>query len=216
MRRESAPTPELLAAYVDGVSELTPEERRRVEDHLASDASARADETATRKLLGQLRDLPPPGGSPDWAALERSIGEAVGPTVPRSWWQRFGWRLVVPCTTFASAAAILFLSIRHPPPDEVSPPLARGSAIHHEPPGLPDEATLQLWLDGANVEVDDLEADQLLEVPWAGDVNEEDLLPASDLAWIDELDAEALTRAESWLAHPQPDPPRPPRGKKRS
>src|SRR5258705_11888029 len=101
MRREpAAPTPELLAAYVDGVSELTPEDRRRVEDCLASDARARADETATRELLGQLRDLPPPGGAPDWAALERSIGDAVGPTAPRSWWRRFGWRLVVPCTTF--------------------------------------------------------------------------------------------------------------------
>jgi hypothetical protein len=195
MRRESG---DLLAAYVDGVAELTPDERRRIEGHLASDEGARDDATATRELLGRLRELPPVGEAPDWAALERSIGEAVGPEVPRSWWRRFGWRLVVPCTAIATAAAIVLLVVRQAPPDPAAP--VEATATRSAPSDeLPDPATLQLWLDGATVEVE-LDADQLLEVPWGGDVNEEDLLPASDLAWIDELDAASLERAERWLA----------------
>jgi hypothetical protein len=49
-------------------------------------------------------------------------------------------------------------------------------------------------------------------VPWEGDQNQVDLLPAADLAWIDELDGEALARAEAWLK----EPPAPPARRKRS
>ena len=55
MRRDD----ELMTAYVDGVSELTTEERRRVEELLANDPGLRTDEAATRLLLEQLRSLPP-------------------------------------------------------------------------------------------------------------------------------------------------------------
>src|SRR5436305_1854220 len=73
-------TAELLAAYVDGVGELTALERRRVDRYLASDPVARSDEGATRELLGKLRELP--SNEPDWSALENSILDAVPDQVP--------------------------------------------------------------------------------------------------------------------------------------
>ena len=42
---------ELLAAYVDGVTELTTEERRRVEELLAQDPALRTDEAKTREVI---------------------------------------------------------------------------------------------------------------------------------------------------------------------
>src|SRR5262245_52412748 len=93
---------ELLTAYVDGVSELTAGERRAVEERIASDGALRAEADETRALLGRLRDLAPAAdrasaaGGPDWAALERSILDAVGPDVPRPWWRRLGWRWAMP------------------------------------------------------------------------------------------------------------------------
>ncbi|HEX7839715.1 MAG TPA: hypothetical protein VF469_19705, partial [Kofleriaceae bacterium] len=67
----------LLAAYVDGVAELLPDERREVEALLARDPGARVESEAVHALLGRLRALPPEGGEPDWAAMERSIRQAV-------------------------------------------------------------------------------------------------------------------------------------------
>src|SRR5262245_62960485 len=84
----------LLTAYVDGVAELSPDERKRIEARLADDPPARADEAEVRALLGRLRELPPEGNEPDWSAMERSIRAAVGSEVPRPWWR--AWRWLVP------------------------------------------------------------------------------------------------------------------------
>ena len=199
---------ELLAAYVDGVSELAPGERRELASRLASDDALRAEAAATRDLLGKLRELPPDAGEPDWAALERSIGDAVGPEVPRAWWRRFGRRWIVPGVTLAAGAAIAALVMRAPeqgPAPETAID-AGGRAATVVAPAPRTEDTMALWLDGEEVEVG-LAAEELLEVPWEGDLNEADLLPASDLAWIDALDGEALDRAEAWLDQPAPAPP---------
>ena len=220
MRRDSRapggrePADELLAAYIDGVSELTAGERRALDERLVSDEVLRAEAAETRDLLGKLRELPPASGEPDWAALERSIGDACGPEVPRSWWQRFGWRWAVPVVTLATGAAIAALVMREPARDAVMREPAPALAAHDrakpdEAPAPRAEETVALWLDGEGVEVE-LAAEELLEVPWEGDLDQEDLLPASDLAWlewIDELDGEALERAEAWLGAPAPEQP---------
>src|SRR4051812_3100114 len=112
MRRD---TDELLAAYVDGISELTPAERRRVEARIANEPSLRDDANATRDLLSELRELPPSGDEPssiDWNALERSISDAVGPDVPRPWWKR--WRWMIPTAALATTGAIVLLIVVRP------------------------------------------------------------------------------------------------------
>jgi anti-sigma-K factor RskA len=194
---------EILAAYVDGVAELTPEERRAVEARIAGDPKLRADEAVTRKLIGELRDLGPAADNePDWAAMERAIGEAVGPTVPRPWWRARVWRWLAPALgTVAATAAILLLVTRTDPTPHVPTP------THHEtnPPvatqTTPSEESVSLWLDGENVEVS-MSAEDLLGPE---DLDDDDivtngLLPTTDLAWIDGLDDESLDLAEHVLA----------------
>jgi hypothetical protein len=211
----------LLAAYVDGVSELTAEERRALEERLASDDALRAEAAETRALLERLRELPrAPAGEPDWAALERSILDAVGPELPRPWWRRLGLRWAMPVAALAVGAAILALVVR-PPARELAPALGvvapeRGGTEAAPPPPLHPGDTMALWLDGQDVEIDLLELDpleldplelELLEVPSESDHDLEDLLPASDLAWVDELVGEELERAEALLEDPELKPP---------
>ena len=205
--------PALLTAYVDGVAELSPDERRRVETLLARDPQARADQAAVGKLLDQLRqlpqlpELPASSGEPDWTALERSIRQAVGPDVPRPWWRRWGW--LAPTTMLATAAAVLLAMWTHPaevsPPD---PPPASTRATHAPRPA---EEIVPLWLDGSEVDVDVSASDMLADpelatssdddsLPPGADSDEVALLPSTDLAWIDTLDDDALDRAERWLA----------------
>lgn len=193
---------ELLAAYVDGISELTPDERRAVEALIAGDPGLRADAAATRELIGSLRDLGPGGNEPDWSAMERAIGEAVGPTVPRPWWRARVWRWLAPALgTVAATAAILLLVTRTDPssavdpihPREVIAPTA-GTQVQ------PSEESVALWLDGADVEVgmaaEDLLGPEDLE---DDDVVTNGILPTTDLAWIDGLDDESLDLAEHAL-----------------
>ena len=197
---------ELLAAYVDGVSELTTKERRRVEALLAREPAARDDERATRALLGQLRELAPEGNEPDFAAMERAIRSEVGPTVPRSWRP---WRWLVPISTFAMAAAVLLLWIRHPEPAREASQVAQRPVADMPGIDLPDAGaaiaqdtdSVPLWLDGAAVEVD-LEAFDLLGGDETrGDLHDEGgLLPSADLAAVDELSPEEADRIEQWLA----------------
>jgi len=226
---------DLLTAYVDGVSELTAGERRAVEARIAGDDALRAEAEQTRALLGQLRDLAPAadrasaGGEPDWAALERSILDAVGPDVPRPWWRRLGWRWAMPAAALAVGAAILALFLRTPEPataptPEVARPAPAPAAPQAAPAPEPGE-TMALWLDGEDVEID-LAAEELPDAPWESDHNLEDLLPASDLAWVDDLVGEELERAEALLQEPALDrilhkrektePQRPPARRKRS
>jgi hypothetical protein len=193
MRRDARNTGELLAAYVDGVSELTADERKRVEARLAGDASLRAEEGELRALLGELRELPPQAhtSEPDWHALERSIGDAVGPGVPRPWWRR--WRWVVPSVgLMVSAAAILVLILHHPergaPPPFVIEPPAREV---HEPADV-----VGVWLDGNALEVDPRALDTALDQlePELADDGD-----AGDFGFLDELDDATLERVRAAL-----------------
>jgi anti-sigma factor RsiW len=197
MRRED----ELLAAYVDGVTELTAEERRHVEELLARDPALRTAETETRAMLEQLRSLPPEGTEPDWGAMERAIRDEVGAAVPRAWW-RPAWRWLVPASALTLAAAVFALWIHERAPVEapiVSLPADAGAPL--APPAA-EATTMSLWLDGQEVEID-LDADELFEDE--GELlGEEDsltpgLLPVDNLAWIDELDESDIDVADAWL-----------------
>lgn len=210
----------LLTAYVDGVSELSPDERHRVEGWLARDAEGRADADAVKGLIDQLRALTPEGdgaGEPDWAAMERSIRSAVAAEPPLPWWRR--WRWIVPAMTCVTAAAVLIVIWPRPHRvrTEPSPPRPPPAQVAGEPAS---DGELTLWLDGEAVDVDLSKGDAPRDVLGAvsgpaapsvgetagddpgesGDGDEVGLLPATDLAWIDHLDAAALDRAERWLA----------------
>lgn len=200
MRRDD----ELLAAYVDGVTELTTEERRHVEELLANDPPLRVDEQQTRTLLDQLRSLTPEGTEPDWTEMERSIRDEVGDQVPRSWWKS-AWRWLVPATALVLAAAVFALWIRGPK-TTTGPADTRVIALPHDageqPTVAATEDTMPLWLDGEEIEVD-LAADEMLEVPGMllgeDDALSPGLLPVDNLAWIDELDLDDIEFADAWL-----------------
>ena len=192
---------ELLEAYLDGVTELTTAERRRVEAQLASDPSLRADLAATRELLGNLRELPPVGGQPDWNALERSIADTVGTAVPKPWWRRWQW--VVPGIGLATIAAIVLVVMPTPAESEIGPELPSAAPVL----GEPRDTTVALYVDGIGIEIE-ADADDLIEDPLArlrpGDGVDpadvaSDLMSPSDLAWVDELDEDALARIEGYL-----------------
>lgn len=195
---------ELLAAYVDGVSELTTEERRCVEQLLAQDPALRTDEAKTRAVIEQLRSLPPEGTEPDWGAMERAIRIEVGPEVPRSWW-RTSWRWLVPAMGLALAAAVFALWIQDRAP-ETQPlaelPVDAGAPSAPIAPETEELAILSLWLDGTAVEIE-LDADELFDDEDA-ELGQEDgltpgLLPVDNLAWIDDLDLDDVDVADAWL-----------------
>ncbi len=205
------PTSEtLLTAYVDGVGELEVEERRRVERFLAEPAM-RAEHAATRDLLDQLRALPDETPSVDWAAMERAIHAEVGDEVPRRSWL-FRWRFALPAFALAGAAAILFLVVRSQDGGDVSP-------ITFVPNPVPDsklpmfeqlDDRVTVYVDGTDLEIADTNEldDELAELELADHdvpaVDEASLgfLEPTDLAWIDDLDDDDLTRAEKALAQP--------------
>ncbi len=202
MRRDD----DLLSAYVDGVSELTTEERRRVEELLAHDPSVRIDETATRTLLEQLRSLAPQGTEPDFAAMERAIRTEVGSGVPQPWW-RATWRWLVPAGALALAAAALALWLQSTATVTVTEPIATRPADAGVivAPAIDESTTIALWLDGDAIEIasDESAIDELLENEDA-ELGAEDglppgLLPADNLAWIDDLDVEDIEVAEAFL-----------------
>jgi hypothetical protein len=186
---------DLTTAYLDGVGELTADERKRVEAGLDPKEA-----TATRELLGQLRALPNEGTEPDWNVLEREIRLAVGPQVPTSWWRKLRW--LVPASAIAVSAAVVLLVMNHSHGIPIAPIT--------EPQQLPVQAeapevdTTAIWLDGHAVELDnnfdpsvlydDDGTEQLADDSHA-------LLPVDNLQWLDSLDEHALDRAEHWLDH---------------
>jgi anti-sigma factor RsiW len=195
---------ELLSAYVDGVGELTTDERKIVEARLADDPAWRDEADATRSLLGQLRELPDEGAEPDWSAMERAIRDEVGPVVPRPWWR--GWRWLVPIGALAMAGAVLLLVLRAPEKSTdvgVTTPVLRDAGVPLAAPEHPgsgaEPTTVPLWLDGAAVEVD-LQAADLLDDEEPTDQAELGLLPTDDLAWVDDLGDDDMAAAEAWLA----------------
>jgi hypothetical protein len=204
MRRDDRGDAELLTAYVDGVAELSLEERKRVDDLLARDPALRDAERETRELVGALRELPPVGSEPDWNALERSIGDAVGKDVPVPWYAR--WRWIVPTVALATTAAIIALVVHDPKPAPQPPaPIVKDEqpVVPHEEEEVADvRAALPLMLDGTDLEVA-IEAAELFDLEW--DLDEEsvpetaELLPPTDLEWIDELDGESLDHVDRML-----------------
>jgi hypothetical protein len=197
---------ELLTAYIDGVAELAPDERHRVAARLAGlpEAQARAEQAAVRTLLDQLRTLPPEGAEPDWATMERAIREAAGPDVPRPWWRRWTW--LAPATMLATAAAVALVVWARPAP-VIERSHERPVAGPAAPDPRPTDGVVALWLDGTEIDVD-LSASDLLGGIDPGDDDpaqpdagtERDLLPSTNLAWVDGLDDDAIDRAERWLA----------------
>jgi len=189
---------ELLSAYLDGVAELTPEERRRVEGTLSE-----LDVDGTRAMIDQLRALPHEGSEPDWRALERRIASAVDEARP-PWWRR--WLVLAPIGAVALAAAALLVFMRQAPERTqpaapvavITPDAAIAAAVAAPAPAA--QAT-EVWIDGTFVDVSDVDPDLLdepAELPT--DVADDDaLLPAGDLRWVDQLDDRALERAEHWL-----------------
>lgn len=184
---------ELLTAYLDGVAELSPDERRRAEAALVP-----GEADATRALLGQLRALPPAAAEPDWAAMERAISLAVGTRVPRPWW-RPSWKWVLPVVACGAAAVAIGLAVRH---DDAPAPLAHLDAprpAHGVPVARADarpDAPL-VYLDGETLDIDAVDP-AVLDEPDPVVADEDSLLPTEQ--WIDRLDDRALDRAERVLA----------------
>jgi len=184
---------ELLAAYLDGVSELTPEERKRVEARLSE-----LDVEGTRGMIDQLRALPPEGREPDWRAMEKRIAAAVD-EVRVPWWRR--WFVPVGALVMTAAAAMLW--IHHTPDPEAAQPaphVAMTKAVDAAVP-VPAAQATEVWLDGQLVDVSDVDEDAVL-----GDLDAPDTLTADDddgllptLHWVDNLDDRALDRAEHIL-----------------
>jgi len=219
------PRSQLLTAYVDGVTELSPDERRGVEAWLADDPAARRESDAVHAVLDQLRALPPNAGEvaePDWAAMERSIRQAVATEPIRPWWRRWQW--LVPAMTCATAAAVLLViwprpaPVMAPPHRHVPEPVATEPTTTEPTTTEPTttDGVVALWLDGSEVDVDLAATEPLgdagFEIGGAprddaaddgDDGDEVGLLPATDLVWVDRLDDAALDRAERWLAGPE-------------
>jgi hypothetical protein len=217
---------ELLTAYVDGVAELTPEERRRVE--AATDAGELA---ATRDLLDRLRALPTSVGTtePDWPAMERAISAQLPDRVPRAWW-RVNLRWLVPVVACATASAIAIVVLaRHGQSidGQADPNTKPEPTIATAPTPTPSQAAPAVaakdphaghafvFLDGQAIDVDDVPETQLLDSlkprhdPAASpedDDNNEGLLGSPGLAWVDDLDNAKLDRLENVLAQPTAAP----------
>jgi hypothetical protein len=186
---------ELLAAYLDGVTELTPEERQRVEARLSE-----LDVDGTRGMIEQLRSLPAEGNEPDWRAMERRIARAVDDIKP-PWWRR--WKLVVPASIVAMTAAALLLYLRHGPAEPIEQPAPPVAVITHDaavPPTAPVAEPTEIWINGHLLDIGDVDPEAFDDLDEPTDVADEDaLLPATDLGWIDQLDDHAMDRAEHWL-----------------
>jgi hypothetical protein len=114
----------------------------------------------------------------------------------------------VPIAALAVGAAAAAIVLRGPArgtdAESAAPAVARTEAAPAKErlaPAKEPAETMALWLDGEDIEID-LAAEALPDAPWEGDHNLEDLLPASDLAWIDDLADDELDRAEELLQDP--------------
>lgn len=213
MRSDRTDPAELLTAYADGIAELAPDERHRIEAALDDQPALRGEQAQIAGLLDRLRGLPGEGAEPDWGAMERSIRDAVGSDVPKPWWRRWTW--LAPATTLVTAMAVLiFVMWTREMPTVVPPiPLPAPTVEHRPAPPPPAEApdpVVGLWLDGMVVDVDLTAPDaaNLLAEPTAVAAEDEpaddSLLPAAGMAWIDHLDDAGLDRAERFLADAEP------------
>ncbi|MFN0250793.1 MAG: anti-sigma factor family protein [Kofleriaceae bacterium] len=187
---------ELLAAYCDGVAELSLEERKRVEALLASNETARTDEAATRSMIGALRDLPAEGSEPDWTAMERAIRAQVPDDVSRQWWRPV-WRWLVLGVAVATIALFAFREREReePVPDPIAVVVDAGvesPAVEHVAVHLDGEDFLLEAADDDLLDVDEMLLGE-------GEMDVPGLLSSDDLAWIDDLDDDDAAFAEQWL-----------------
>jgi hypothetical protein len=195
---------DLISAYLDGVAELTSDERKRIAELVRDEPEAAAEAAAVRAMIGELRALPHEGREPEWSVLEREIRRAVGPQVPNGWLRAWGW--LIPVGALVTGAVIVLL-LAHPDREVVSAPapIAERAHVAALPPGEGPPAGEAIWLDGEAVELGDVAPSFSNED--AGDdtsealADESGLLPATNLDWIDDLDERALERAEAWLDH---------------
>lgn len=204
--RSDSDDDELLSAYVDGVGELTPAERERV--RASADPAAIAD---TRALLGKLRAMPADGGEPDWAAMERAIGAAVGERAPRAWW-RPSWLVpAVACAAVLASAIVVMVrddstsqvAIVTPPPPAPAQ-VQRAPAPPTEVAPDPHAGHTYVYVNGQAIDVDDVPEQQILDglgTPDDGEdaATDDNLLGAPDLAWVDHLDTAKLDKLEHLL-----------------
>lgn len=180
---------ELLAAYVDGVGELTPEERKRVEARLAE-----LDVAGTKAMIDQLRALPPEGSEPDWRAMQARIAKAID-EAPRPWWRR--WFVPAGGLAVVVGAALLLLTFRHEEvPAPQSPPVAVQAPTVDAAVPVPAAQATELWLDGQLFDVSDVDPEALFD-----DLDTPDAIAQDgdgDLT-VDQLDDKALDNLDRWL-----------------
>jgi hypothetical protein len=203
---------DLVAAYLDGRAELTPEERTRAEAII--DANP-VDAEETTALLAELRDLPPPA-DPDFRQLEAAIAQALPP--PPAKGHRWG---AISGVLAAAATIALFVAIRHDGRTPTFPDAAPAPApapIGHDPDTLA-AAPHAIYFNGEELDTavdldalpDDALDDALDEDADLGDLDDYVSLEtasgssASSFggqfgAEIDQLDDAALDRLDTWLA----------------
>ncbi len=164
---------------------------RRADDDIL-DGLSPADAEATRSILAQLRALPDEGTEPDWAAMQKSIGLAVGDAVPRPWWS-ISWRWALPVVACATAAIAIVVMTR---PDAEPSPVAHVEAPR--PIEAPREAAPVIYLDGEALDVEKIDPAVLDDLDTPNIADEDNLLPNDQ--WVDQLDDRALGHAERVLA----------------
>lgn len=142
------PTPEQLAAYVDG--ELEAAGRRQVEQWLAGQAEAAADVEAQRRLLALWRKLPlREPAEADWAAtLGRIQAACVTPTRPAVR-QRLAWIGVALTALAATLALALFRDSPRRPGTRVQPQLVVVPAVERLPVATATEVEI-ISMDAAD------------------------------------------------------------------
>lgn len=194
---------ELLAAYADGIAELSSDERRRVEALLDGSATMRDELAATRGTIDQLRALPPVGEEPDWNALERSIRGAVAdmPLKRPFWsWGR-SWKWLVP--TFGTAVAALAIVVTMKSGKDIDHPVAIAPipspvAPRHVDPPMPKPENI-ISVGGEAIDIGDLDIKALDDPEEARDTVDGALLAQPDLGWMEQLDDRKLDRIEKVL-----------------
>jgi hypothetical protein len=108
---------ELLPWFINGT--LVPDERERVEAHLAECAECSADVEEERRLASQIASLPLDADS-GWEAMERRIAAESAPRVrpPSGMWRKrvpVGWAVASPFAA-AAAVALVFVNVMQAQP----------------------------------------------------------------------------------------------------
>lgn len=156
-----------------------------------------------RELERELRQLPPLGQPPDWSALQRSIDQAVAELEPprrRRWWPR----LVVPGLAIAAAATVAIIVVQ--PKPSIDDGSLHATVVDARPPEdppvrEPSPASAPISIAGVDIggPLSEAATVDLLDDPFF-DLDTDSWSPASDLAWVDDLDDDQLESLERLLA----------------